>query len=241
MLTTTGRTSFQRGMRTPRSHGGVAVGASDSSRRKSSRRAKYAASAKTTRSRMASTGCTPKRFTLTPLVPGPVPSTSSSAARPSARPSGAITARRSGDASKSTSDAARSRTRPPAIPLANADAVSVSRSGSRSAIMLIRPMPDSISRTGSTSGSSCAPRQRRSRCAIAKAAKNQYAARLIASAKSARLRTTSPGFSEAMSAGVRIATRVAAGRRSSRARSWRKRGLARTSAAGSVTSARPPT
>ena len=31
--------------------------------------------------------------------------------------------------------------------------------------MLIRPMPDSISRTGRTTGSSCAPRQRRIRCA----------------------------------------------------------------------------
>ena len=65
-----------------------------------------------------------------------------------------LVVRLSGDASKSTSDAARSSASPPATPFANIETVNVSRSGSRSAIMLIRPMPDSVSRTGSISGSS---------------------------------------------------------------------------------------
>ncbi len=85
MLATTGRTSRQRGSRTsaqPWTRCGRLV--RDSSRSSSNRRASSAASANTTSSRITSTGCTPNRFTLTPLVPGPDPNTSSSAARASA-------------------------------------------------------------------------------------------------------------------------------------------------------------
>ena len=55
------------------------------------------------------------------------PKSSSRAARPSASASGASTARRSGDASKSTSDAANEQHESAAIPVTNVDAVSVSR------------------------------------------------------------------------------------------------------------------
>ena len=80
-----------------RIQGRAGVAGSESSRRKSRRRAKYAASAITISSRIASTGCTPSRLTFAPLVPGPLPKSSSSAASTSARASGAITARLSGD------------------------------------------------------------------------------------------------------------------------------------------------
>ncbi len=161
IATRTGRTSFDRGM--PKR---------DSSRRNSMRRAKNAASARITSSRIASTGCTPSRFTFTPLEPGPLPKTSSSAASASAIESGSATVRRNGEASRSIDAAPTSVATPAAAPHANRRASSPSCTGSASAIIVISPMPLSNRTAGSRTGSSVAPRQRRKRCAPQNAAKN---------------------------------------------------------------------
>lgn len=153
------------------------------------------ASAKTTSRRTASTGCTPNRFTLTPLDPGPLPRTSSSVASRHARPSGSTTARRSGDDSKSISDAAASSTSPSATPPAKTLTVIVSRIGSRSAHIVISPMPQSNISAGSSRASSSRPRQRRKRCTIQNAPTNSATDPASPRRYCSTLRTARRGFS----------------------------------------------
>lgn len=72
-----------------------------------------------------------------------------------------MTARRSRDASKSTSVASSSTIMPAAIPPANVWAAMVSRNGSRNATIVISPIPQRIMTAGSSTGSSSLRRQRR--------------------------------------------------------------------------------
>jgi hypothetical protein len=214
-----GPMSFHRGTFTCRSHGRDAVGSWEYSRRNSPRRAKCAASANTTSSRMKSAGWNPSSRSRAPLVPGPVPKSSSSVASVTASASGPSTARRSGDASRSISDARTSSPRPATMPLTEEKKDIVSRSGSRSATRLMRPMPQSSRTTGSATGSPIVPRLRRSACAIQNAARRQSTAVTSRRRNASGVRTTTFSLRFARSPGERTGTPSSRGRCSSRDRS----------------------
>ena len=141
--------------------------------------------------RIASTGCTPKRFTLTPLRPGPEPNTISSTDRPSAAMRNTKAKRCSSSREKSTRLAAVRATQPSATPMANGSKSSRSRHGSLTLAMVIRPRPHSAQAIGSSHGSPMAPRNRRTPCATRKPTATIAADRTSAVVKTNQVRTTS--------------------------------------------------